>query len=98
VDWPSYVALSAMDWTKFMASKPSESTLFRVLADDDTHFELSFADRKSLRCVRLVNPADPGARPVFGYVERTSTVGSELDFLMRQSSEKPVKLTLHLKC
>lgn len=97
VDWPSYVAWSAMDWAKFMVSKPSDATLFRVLAEDDARYERSFSDSRSLRCVRLVNPSDHSARPLYAYVDRQSVVGSEIDFLMRQSTEKPVKLTLRIK-
>jgi len=97
VDWPSYVAWSAMEWAQFMEQMPSTPMLFRVLADQEERYDNNFADAKSLRCVRLQNPMNPESPPIFAYVDRGSVTGSEIDFLLRQSSELPMKLTLRLK-
>jgi hypothetical protein len=97
VAWPSYVAWSAMEWAQFMEQMPSTPMLFRVLADQEERYDNNFADAKSLRCVRLQNPMNPESPPIFAYVDRGSVTGSEIDFLLRQSSELPMKLTLRLK-
>jgi hypothetical protein len=97
VDWPSYVAWSAMDWAEFMEQMPNSPMLFRVLVDLEERYDNNFADAKSLRCVRLQNPVNPESPPIFAYVDRGSVTGAEVDFFMRQSSEMPVKLTLRLK-
>lgn len=98
VDWPSYVVWSAMEWNQFMTTKPSQAKLFRVLADDsETRYEHAFADQQELRCIRLQNPTDSKSPPIYAYVDRRSTVASEIDFLLRQAQEKPLKLTVRLK-
>jgi len=97
VDWPSYVAWSAMEWAEFMEQMPNSPMLFRVLADQEERYDNNFADAKSLRCVRLQNPMNPESPPIFAYVDRGSVTGSEIDFLLRQSSELPMKLTVRLK-
>ena len=97
VDWPSFVAWSDMDWKQFVEQRPTGPRLFRVLADDAQHFESAFSDSKALRCMKLLNPAAPASPPIYAYVDRRSTVGSELDFLLRQTTARPVKITLRLK-
>ena len=96
VDWPSFVALSEMDWQSFMKDTPSSPVLFRVLADEGDRYDQGFAERGALRCLKLLDPNGSSHPPIFAYVERASNVGEELDFLLRQSEVRPLKITLRL--
>lgn len=97
VDWPSFVAWSDMEWAQFMDQKPSDPVLFRVIAEPTERFDNAFSDSKGLACLKLSNPRNASAAPIFAYAEKTSVVGQEIEFLMKQSEGKPTKLTLHLK-
>ena len=97
VDWPSFVALSEMEWSKFMADAPSNPILFRVLAGEGDRFENAFSERTAVRCLKLQDPNNAAGPPLFAYVEKASNVGEELDFVLRQSTERPVRLTLRLR-
>lgn len=97
VDWPSYVAWSTMGWRQFMSEKPVSIQVFRVLADETTRFDNAFTDAQSLLCIRLLDPADKSSPPIFAYVDKHSPVGTEIDFHLRENSEKPLPLTLRLR-
>ena len=97
VDWPSYVAWSTMGWRQFMNEKPEDIQVFRVLAEDATRYDHAFADAQSLHSVRLSDPSDKSSPPIFAYVDRNSTVGTEVEFHLRENSEKPLPLTLRLR-
>lgn len=97
VDWPSYVAWSTMGWKQFMSERPVSIQVFRVLADETTRFDNAFTDAQSLLCVRLLDPSDKSSPPIFAYVDKHSTVGTELDFHLRENREKPLPLTLRLR-
>ena len=97
VDWPSFVAWSDMEWAHFMDKKPAEPILFRVIAEAEQRYDNAFADPKKLACLKLINPRDTTAHPLYAYVERSSIIGQEIDVLMRQAEGRPTKLTLHLK-
>lgn len=97
VDWPSFVAWSAMEWQQFIERKPNQPTLFRVFAQGDQRFDHGFADSQTLICLKLQNPANVAAAPIYAYAERTGTIGQSLEFLLRQSEGKLMKLTLNLK-
>lgn len=97
VDWPSTVAWSEMEWSDFMTRKPTAPVVFRVLADEEGRYDNAFASKTMFRCLRLRDPANPASPPLYAYVERSSVLGSELDFLLRQLPELPAKLTLRLK-
>lgn len=97
VDWPSFVALSEMSWLDFIEKTPSSPLLFRVLLDDGQRYDNAFSDRVSLQCVKLLNPNDSSSGPLFAYVEKTSSIGEELRYLLRQSDERPLRMTLRLR-
>lgn len=97
VDWPSFVAHSEMEWTNFTDKKPSSPLLFRVLLTEGERFDHGFNDPEALRCVKVLNPNDVAGRPLFAYAEKSSNVGQELDFLLRQSSVRPMQMTLRLR-
>ncbi|MDB6137425.1 MAG: hypothetical protein JWO94_497 [Verrucomicrobiaceae bacterium] len=96
VDWPSFVVLSDMDWAQFVASKPTHPTQFRLLAELGDWYADAFADSHVLRCLKLVNPNDPTAEPVFAYAGRYSALGQEIDTLLHRRPG-PMPLTLRLK-
>ncbi len=97
VDWASFVAWSEMEWSQFVAERPSKPVLFRVLADESATWGNAFADAKSLLCLRLTHPKNSAEVPLFAYVEKNSATGEELDFLLRQTASRPLKLTLRLR-
>lgn len=96
VDWPSFVALSDMEWNQFLASRPGTPAQFRMLAETGDWYANGFADANKLFCLKLINPTDPRAEPFFAYTERSGVLGQQVESLMRGRSG-PVPLTLRLK-
>lgn len=96
VDWPSFVALSDMEWSQFITSKPTTATLFRVLAEPGDWYANGFGDSSKLCCLKLISPSDPLAEPFFAYTERQGALGQQIDSLLHGRSG-PVPLTLRLK-
>ena len=96
VDWPSFVALSDMEWSSFISSKPASATLFRVFAEPGDLYNNSFADPAKLQCVKLTSPTDATAQPLFVYADRFSAQGREIESLLRgRTGPLPVTLRLH---
>ena len=96
VDWPGFVALSDMEWSEFISSKPTSATLFRLLVEQGDWFANDFADSTKLGCLKLTSPNDPMGEPVFAYVERNSPLGHEIDSMLNTHAG-PVPLTLRLR-
>ncbi len=96
VDWPSFVALSDMEWSQFLESKPATPTQFRLLAEKGYWYDNDFADSRRLYCVKLSNPIDPLAAPFFAYTDRSSMLGQQVESLLHGRSS-PVPVTLRLK-
>ncbi len=96
VDWPSFVALSDMEWSQFITSKPTTATLFRVLAEPGDWYANGFGDSSKLCCLKLISPSDPLAEPFFAYTDRQGNLGQQIDSLLRGRSA-PVPVTLRLK-
>ncbi len=96
VDWPSFVALSDMDWKQFNATRPTTSLLFRVMADGTDLYAGPFADFNRLQCIRLNDPHDFAAAPCFAYVERASPLGQRVAVLLREH-HGPFPLTVRLR-
>lgn len=97
VDWPSFVFLSDMEWEAFMKSQPTSPTLFRVTAERAGHFGGGFQDSRLLTCVKLGNPAEPSAPPIFAYAQKSSSLGRDLEYWLQQGGESALPLTLRLK-
>lgn len=96
VDWPSFVALGEMEWSDFLAAKPSQPVLFRIKASPGGHFENQFGDPSWFRCVNLTHIDDPTGGIVFGYVEKSSNVGREIEHWLDLSGGQPIPLTVRL--
>jgi len=95
-DWGSFVVYSEMSWEEFRAKRPQTSTLFRVLADRQELFNSEFTDAETYLCLRLLNPLDPGAMPIYGYASRNSSIGRTLKFVMEKGEQEPFPLMLKL--
>lgn len=97
VDWESFVGAGEVAWSDFLESKPVSPTLFRVLVSPAGHFENQFGDPAELKCFSLRNISEPGAKVVYGYASKDSSVARELDYLLQQSSDATVPMILRLK-
>jgi hypothetical protein len=97
VDWPSFVIYSDMDWDDFLAARPQQPKLFRVMAGLGDVYRNSFIDPAKLICLRLVNPLDPHAPPLYAYAPRTTSVGHTLEFVMRRAAGSMVPVIVRLK-
>lgn len=97
VDWPSFVAYGEMPWADFLAAKPTEPVLLRVKAAPGGHFENQFGDPSWFRCVNLTHVDDLTGGIVFGYVEKSSDVGREIEHWLSLSGGQPIPLTVRLK-
>lgn len=97
VDWESFVGAGEMAWSDFLESKPGTPRLFRVLVSPAGHFENQFGDPSLLQCYSLRCVSEPGAKVVYGYVNKSSSLAREIDYWLQQSSDATVPMTLRLK-
>lgn len=97
VDWASFVLYGEMDWNTLMEKKPENPVLMRVLAATDTFFANEFSDRNRYGCLKLTDPSQPTAPPIYAYFTSSSTMGRSLNFVMRSSLDQAVPMTLTLK-
>lgn len=97
VDWESFVGAGEMAWSNFLEERPASPRLFRVLVSPAGHYENQFGDPGRLLCVSLRSIAEPGAKVVYGYVDRQSPIAKELNYWLEQNSEATVPMILRLK-
>lgn len=97
VDWESFVGAGEMAWSNFLETKVPSARLFRVLVSPAGHFENQFGDPATLQCYSLRSIAEPGAKVVYGYVDRQGPLAKELNYWLEQSSEATVPMILRLK-
>ncbi len=95
-DWASFVVYSEMSRSDFRAQRPRTATMFRVLADREKMFGHEFNDPEAFLCVRLLDPLDSAATPVYGYVTKSSSIGRALSFVMEKSQGQPIPLMMRL--
>lgn len=97
VDWESFVGAGDMAWSDFLEKKPASPLLFRVLVSPAGHFENQFGNPAALNCYSLRNISEPGAKVVYGYVDKSSSLAKELDYWLQQSDDATVPMVLRLK-
>ncbi len=97
VDWPSFVLENEMAWTDFVSMKPTSPKLFRVMAEAGDVFEADFNDAKWLLCVKLRQPSQPEAEPLYAYAERQSALGREIEYWLKNSEQPATPLTVRLR-
>ena len=97
VDWESFVGAGEMAWSDFLETKPAVPKLFRVLVSPAGHFENQFGDPALLKCYSLRNISEPGAKVVYGYVDKQNPMAKELDSFLQQNSDATVPVTVRLK-
>jgi hypothetical protein len=83
VDWESWVGWSEMSWPAFLAEKPKQAKLFRVVLRETQYYNYAFADEHRWKSYNLESP--DGEHSVFGYVE----LGSALDNRIRPAESAP---------
>lgn len=97
VDWASFVLYGEMDWKTLMEKKPENPVLMRVLVTSDTYFAEEFSDQNRYGCLKLTDPSQAAAPPIYAYFTSSSTLGRSLNFVMRSSLDQAVPMTLILK-
>lgn len=96
VDWESFVGAGEMAWSDFLAAKTTDPTLFRVLVSPAGHYENSFGDPEAIKCYSLRSITEPGAKVVYGYMDKQNPQVKELDFWLERSNEA-VPMILRLR-
>ncbi len=97
IDWASFVLYGEMDWNTLMEKKPENPVLMRVLVTSDSYFANEFSDRNRYGCLKLTDPSQSSAPPIYAYFTSSSTLGRSLNFVMRSSLDQAVPMTLTLK-
>jgi len=97
VDWESFVGAGEMAWSDFLETKPAVPSLFRVLVSPAGHFENQFGNPAVLNCYSLRNISEPGAKVVYGYVDKAAPLAKELDYWLQKSEDATVPMVLRLK-
>lgn len=96
VDWESFVGAGEMAWSDFLKAKPTTPTLFRVLVSPAGHYENSFGDPQTMKCYSLRSITEPGAKVVYGYMDKQNPQVKELDYWLERSNES-VPMILRLR-
>ncbi|MBC8126105.1 MAG: hypothetical protein H8M99_03010, partial [Gloeobacteraceae cyanobacterium ES-bin-144] len=92
IDWESFVGWSDMPWSEFIAKRPAQSHVFRVMLAAANYYNFAFSDESKWHCYRLQSP--DREKQVFGYAEK----GTELEKkLLPSPDQKEVELMLALK-
>ena len=76
IDWESWAGWSEMPWKTFLAAKPREGKVFRLLLSPIDYYNFGFSDDQKWQSYRLESP--DGEHAVYGYVERDSALNSQL--------------------
>jgi DNA-directed RNA polymerase subunit RPC12/RpoP len=96
-DWASFVCYNEMDWAELKSRKPTTSVLVRVLASADSFFNHNFIDKKRLLSVKLLDPTQIDASPIYAYAERASILGRSLEFILEEMPGRAVPVALSIK-
>ena len=92
IDWESFVGWSDIPWSEFIAKRPTQSHVFRVMLAAADYYNFAFSDESKWRSYRLQSP--DREQQVFGYAEK----GTELDKkLLPDPGQTDVALMLALK-
>ncbi len=97
VDWESFVGAGEMGWSDFLQAKSATPVLFRVLVSPAGHYENSFGDPDTLKCYSLRSITEPGAKVVYGYMDKHNPQVKELDYWLERNNEEAVPMILRLK-
>lgn len=97
IDWASFVLYGEMDWKTLMEKKPENPVLMRVLVTSDSYFADEFSDQSRYGCLKLTDPSQASAPPIYAYFTSSSTLGRSLNFVMRSSLDQAVPMILTLK-
>ncbi|MGV3661609.1 MAG: hypothetical protein ACO1TE_15585 [Prosthecobacter sp.] len=96
VDWESFVGAGEMAWSNFLEARPNAPTLFRVLVSPAGHYENSFGDPEAIKCYSLRSITEPGAKVVYGYMDKQNPQVKEIDYWLERSNEA-VPMILRLR-
>jgi DNA-directed RNA polymerase subunit RPC12/RpoP len=96
-DWASFVCYHEMEWAELKSRKPTAPVLIRVLASSDTFFNHNFTDKKRLLCVKLLDPTQIEATPIYAYIERATILGRSLEFVLEEMPGRAVPVALRIK-
>ena len=97
VDWASFIHYGEMDLGDFKARRPTQPVLFRMLAQADSSYSGLFSDAKSLLCVKLVDPREDNGAFLYAYVERMTTLGRSMDFVLGKSLGQAIPVIVTLR-
>lgn len=97
VDWESFVGAGEMAWSDFLQEKPPTPVLFRVLVSPAGHYANQFGEPAKLKCYSLRSITEPGAKVVYGYMDRNNAQTRELDYWLEQNNDEAVPMMLRLK-
>ncbi len=81
IDWESWAGWSDMPWQEFLAKKPEQAIIFRVVLSAIEYYNFAFTDDRKWQSYQLLSP--DGEHAIYGYVER----GSPLDLSLRLSPD-----------
>ena len=76
IDWESWVAWCEMSWEKFMNTKPTTGTLFRVKLNKTNYYNFNFSDESKWRSYILLSHDE--THQIYGYIEQGSPAAVEI--------------------
>ncbi|MEZ5384566.1 MAG: hypothetical protein R3F13_03515 [Prosthecobacter sp.] len=97
VDWEAFVGAGEMGWSEFITKRQVQPATFRVFVSPAGHYENSFGYPQSLKCYSLRNISEPGAKVIYGYLDRHSAMAREIDFWLEKNRDETVPMILSLK-
>lgn len=76
VDWQWFMESGEMAWDEFLANKPQEPVLFRLIASPNDYFNYEYDDPERFDCYRLFDSGQE--HQVWGYVPKDDPIAPRL--------------------
>lgn len=96
IDWASFVLYSEMGWSEFRVKHPNKGVMFRLLVSQSDFFSGEFSNSQELLCLKLINPTEPDSPALFGYLQKSESLGRILNGIMEKSHGRAQQLMLKI--
>ena len=92
IDWECWATWSEMTWDQFMAARPTEGKVFRVILSPVVYYNFSYSDDSKWKSYSLESPDHE--HMIFGYVEKDSAIDKQIQL---DPDAKSMSVMLSLK-
>ena len=92
IDWECWATWSEMTWDEFMAARPTDGKVFRVILSPVVYYNFEYSDDSKWKSYSLESPDHE--QMIFGYVEKDSAIDKQIQL---DPDAKSMSVMLSLK-